>query len=119
MKMKKEPTTQGSKKMVRYLQDLIRNVDFRTDLKRAMRKKRDYSQMSDAEKKKDERMMREHDAILDLYEQVKKRSLKLDKYFGWTALDETIAESYGLDIELMHYAKALIEKKLDEINYYE
>ncbi len=116
----REKDTQGYKKMVRYLEDLSRNTDFRylitrlNNLSKSYRPtlSKAYAEMTEDEKFEHDRRNDEFGEIFDGYEQLRKRANKLllDKPFK---LKLEIAELYGLDLVLIDCAAALMRGDKD------
>lgn len=116
------PETQGQKKLLRYIKDLIRNAGFLKDLKRYKRHRGDihaipqlYKDMSLEQQQEHDYLNREIGSIIDAYEQLRKRAKRVfDGRAHRKKLD--IAEKYGLNSNLLGYAEALLddEKKAEE-----
>ncbi len=112
------PPTQGTNKMLRYIEDLIRNKNFRKDIKklRQFEKKQNaldgsgnFDTYTPEQKKRHNDFNNEFDFIIKGYELLRKRCKKLlrTKYF---IQEEKIASKYGLDLDLLMFAKALIDE---------
>jgi hypothetical protein len=111
-------STQGHEKMLRYIDDLVRNKNFRKDIKKLRQswKKRDdmfgggayYSWKPEQRKKHDEMNDSLH-SIIQGYELLRKRCKKLlrDKVFKQ---EEKIAFNYALDLDLIWLAVTLMDE---------
>lgn len=108
--------TQGQRKMLRYLQDLIRNKDFQRSLKRYRRiSKIDmpegmYPDWTPEQQKEHDRIDDELEEIFDGYEILRKRCKKLFRHDRFK-IAEGIANTYGLDYELLGTLNTLRENK--------
>ena len=106
--------TQGSIKMERYIDELVRNSEFR-NLMRRMRKAADKEWPSDinaaAKSAFQRRFENEHLGIYKGYEHLRKRAKRITG--NAQKLRELIAEKYGLDGNLIAYAEAKISGKAE------
>lgn len=106
--------TQGHRKMLRYLQDLIRNKDFQRNLKRYRHlSKKDmpegmYQNWTPEQQQKHDYINKEIGEIIDNYEILRKRCKKLLKDNRFK-IAEDIADTYGLDYELLGVLETLKE----------
>lgn len=116
-KEKKEVYTQGHVKMLRYLQDIVRNENFKDVLKKLRKtdKKRQqpegtYYDWTLKQQKEHDAINAELNSIIQGYELLRKRCKKIlrDKNFIHR---ETIASDYGLDYELSTIAISMLDKE--------
>lgn len=110
--------TQGNNKMLRYVEDLIRNKNFQKDIRRLRRLNRKnedafpkgaYDNWTIEQKKKHDDFNNECSDIIDGYELLRKRSKKLFRGKGFVQ-EEKIAYNYALDLEMQWFAMALMDK---------
>ncbi len=96
--------TQGQQKLLRYLNDLIRNKQFLVLLKRLGRYEKQYSgsyyEWSEKEKKRHDEINTQIGPIINDFVSLKKRANKLTRDRAF-AIKEKIAEQYGLTSELL------------------
>lgn len=109
--------TQGNGKMLRYIEELIRNKNFQKDIRRLRRLNRKsevsrpkglYSTWTSEQKKKSDDFSNECSGIIEGYELLRKRCKKLLRSRGF-AQEEKIAYNYGLDLELQMFALGLMD----------
>ena len=102
--------TKGQEKMMRHINDLVRKRHFRRLLKRL--KSKDF--WAPEQKEKADNFNKEIISILDGYEILRKKAIKLlkDNYHKYS---EIIAYEYGLDGYLIQLALAIKEKDEDAI----
>ena len=113
--------TQGEIKMMRYIEDLVRNKHFQRSLKRLRNSHKDISTPSGnyydwplKEQQKHDYINKELVEIINTYETLRKRCKKLFKDKYWRA-KETIAEVYGLDNDEINLAETLFLKKAPDV----
>lgn len=112
----KEPKkTQGRTKMLRYLEDLIRNKNFLRTIKK-MRKQacrddepNNYYEKSKEQRERHDYINNELGDIINGYEKLRKRCIKVLQTKDFLTKEE-IAENYGLDMHLIWLAEAMIDK---------
>lgn len=104
MNNRNEKITQGSQKILRYIEDLVRNKNFRKDLKR-FRNLRKKSLKTDISRDINDELW----TIIQGYEELRKRTQKIlnDDLFK---IREKIADKYGLDFDLVDFASAVSNK---------
>jgi hypothetical protein len=108
--------TQGHQKMLRYIQELIRNKEFQKCLKRYRRlskvdtSKPYYQDWTPEQQKEHDRINDELGEIIDGYEVLRKRCKKLFRHNRFKTA-EGIANTYGLDYELLGYLDSLKENR--------
>jgi hypothetical protein len=112
--------TQGHRKMLRYLQDLIRNKDFQKSLKRYRRLLNKgkmpegmYPDWTPEQQKEHDQIDNELGSIFNEYEILRKRCKKLLKGDRFK-IAESIADTYGLDYELLGVLDTLREDKKEK-----
>lgn len=122
--MAEEKQTQGHKKMLLYIDDLIRNKNFIRLIKRIKKLSKKssspagmYSDWTPEEQKEHDRINDEFATIIDGYESLRKKCKKLmrDKHF---ITREKIASEYGLDDGLIHLALEMYEKDDEGTKFY-
>lgn len=122
--------TQGHLKMLRYIEDLIRNKEFKKLLRRLKKLenkerilKGNYDEWAKEEQLKHDYINNEINSIIEGYENLRKRSQKLFT-FKSNNVRRTIASYYGLDSELIDlalskYKKEDEEKRLNLLQFHE
>jgi len=111
--------TQGHRKMLRYIQDLIRNKDFQGSLKRYRRLNKVnmpegmYPDWTPEQREESDRINKELFEIVNGYEVLRKRCKKLLKGSKFE-IAEYIADAYGLDYELLGVLDVLKENKKEK-----
>lgn len=117
MSNKTEIETQGHIKMLRYIEDLIRNRDFKSVLKKLRRSSKNndipvgsYCDWTPEQQKKHDYINDELGSIIHGYELLRKRCKRImrDKNFIYR---EEIASYYGLDHDLLDIAILMIKKE--------
>jgi hypothetical protein len=113
-------TTQGEIKMNKYVEDLIRNKDFREKIKLLIKKHRkftsgDYNNWTDKEKQEHDEMNIKIGEILDEYEILRKKCKKLFRN-DYTKMSEWISEVYLLDSEQINYIQSLFDDRFKDIS---
>lgn len=128
VKTAKEPVrqiTQGHVKMMRYVSDLVRTKVFQKAIKKLRRlAKHDqipsgkYDDWTPEEQKRHDEINQELGSIVDGYELLRKRCKRVmaDKYFLHR---KKIAYDFGLDVDLQNLARALMEKDIETLKYWE
>lgn len=103
--------TQGETKMERYIQDLIRNKEFRRKIKRIRKLSRTPTGMYDTwtakERLEHDRINDELSEIISLYEQLRKRCKKIMNDRNWK-IKKGISETYLIDGDQINYALHLM-----------
>lgn len=104
------PTTQGEVKMERYIEDLIRNKDFKRKLKR-LRKAHEviegmYDEWPEDKKLEHDNINTEIGSILNEYEILRKRCRKLFEN-EYNKVMNAISEKYQLDGDQLAYIESL------------
>ena len=120
-----EKMTQGQKKIIRLIDDLIRNKPFISCLKRLMQiqnksQKRygaGYNTLTKEQRTEFNNFHKEADAIIDEYEKLKKRTKKLLHNREYK-IKQKIAWGYGLDSYLINLAIARYKKDKYEVSTY-
>lgn len=121
--MKAKSQTKGREKMLRYINELIRNKNFKRLLKKLKSLEKyekipegSYYGWTNAEKAKHDHINDELDSIIAEYENLRKRCRKLlkTKAFG---VKEDISSLYGLDNDTIYLADATLRKDKDAITF--
>jgi hypothetical protein len=112
--------TQGNKKMLRYIKELIRNKQFQKSLKRfrnfsnkSKMPEGTYEDWPSEQRKEHDYVNKELTSIYNEYEILRKRCNKLLKGKRFRVA-EGIAEAYGLDYELLGVLEVLKENKKEK-----
>jgi hypothetical protein len=122
---KKQKTTQGHVKMLRYLDDLVRSKDFQKAIKKLRRLEKKveipsgkYSEWTPEQQRKHDGINAELTSIIDGYELLRKRCFRVmaDRY---SLYRHKIAFDFGLDGYAQNFAKALVEKNPATIKFWE
>lgn len=110
--------TKGELKMERYIDDLIRNKEFLSKIKRLRRNNKNpdgmYDTWTNEEKANHEYINKELTEIIDAYNKLRKRTNKLmiDDY--WKTR-QGISQKYNLDSEQINYIECLFNSKRKDI----
>ncbi len=115
--------TQGQAKMLRYIEDLIRNKQFKRLIKRLRNlsklrtmPKGNYYDWTLEEQKKHDGINNELHSIAQGYEALRKRCKKVLRKKD-SVVREKIASDYGLDNDLINHALALLGKNEETIKW--
>lgn len=117
--MADRPETQGHEKMLRYIQDLVRNEIFMKEFRKLIKLRNKYWGQSSGtyydwtpeEQARHDQMNKELGYLSKEYERLRKRAEKIleDKHFQQEA---NVAETYGIDVDLIGYIEAYYAGKL-------
>ncbi len=118
-------TTQGHTKMMRYISDLVRNKYFQRAIKKLRRTEKYfqiptgyYKDWTPEQQKKHDEINQELASIISGYELLRKRCKKVlaDRHFLYS---KKIAYDFGLDGNLQNLARALAEKNIEKVKFWE
>ena len=114
--------TQGRVKMLRYLEDLVRNVGFKRTIKRLLKYEKqefpsgNHRDWTPEQQKRGDYINHELSEIANEYERLKRRCNKLMKTPIYLTKQE-IAEGYGLDMNLIWLVETMLadDKEMQKI----
>lgn len=116
--------TQGRKKMLLYLEELVRNKNFIKLLKKVKKQQKKnrmpegmYVDWTPEQQKEHDYFNDEYCSIVDGYEMLRKRCKKLLRDKNHIARQQ-IASGYGLDNDLINFAVAMHSKSEESIKFY-